>query len=75
MKYKNEDILILFFESARYGEVRVKIRRPSAQITMKNVRIAAGVLIRTWRSKKGVRLKAFRRAILIRRGAEALPEK
>lgn len=64
---RNENILILFFESRGHGEVALKIRSTREDLTMRHVRTEAERLLKTYRSKKGVRLKAFRRALLIRR--------
>lgn len=69
---RNKNILILCFESRGHGEIRIKIRSPREDLTMREVRAEAERLIRTWRSKKGVRLRAFRRAVLVKRESRSL---
>lgn len=69
---RNKNILILCFESRGHGEIQVKIRSPRKDLTMRQVRAEAGRLIRTWRSKKGIRLRAFRSAVLVKRESKAL---
>ena len=72
MKRKGQNILVMVFHSHHHGEVIVSIYHPRDDLTMKIVREEADRLIPLYCSKKGVRLKSFCRAYLIKRTSSIL---